>query len=128
MYEADKHFDHKLLNYQHTVFYSISIPSQTFNYATSISRDKKTQNHIALDLDKVLTLKFVRRAAPMLFESEQVQPAISPVTFTAQEAGIYFNAELTTFWNRVLSLKHCDATLKLLGDAMTYDFLANYGK
>ena len=60
----------------------------------------------------------------MTYEPEQVQSAISPNLFTAQEPGISSNAEITNFWNRVSFLKHSDATLMILGTAISYDILA----
>ena len=38
--------------------------------------------------------------------------------FTAQDAGIFSNAELDQFWNRILYSKHSDSTLHLLGKAL----------
>ena len=60
----------------------------------------------------------------MTYEPEQVQSAISPNTSTAQEPGIFSDVELTKFWNCVSLLKHSDATLKILGKAISYDILA----
>ena len=51
----------------------------------------------------------------MLFEAKQVHSAKRPFPFTAHEVGIYSNAQLANFWNRVLFTKHSDTTLKLLG-------------
>ena len=62
----------------------------------------------------------------MIIEPKQFQSAINPNTFSAQEAGTFSNASLTNFWNRVLLTKHCDTTLKLLGKAIWYDFLATF--
>ena len=70
--------------------------------------------------------KTVLRANPKLFKPKQIQIAISPNTFTAQDAGIYSNAKLNNFWNRVLFTKHSDTTLKLLRKAISYDFLASF--
>ena len=60
----------------------------------------------------------------MFFEPKQVQSAINPNILTAQEAGIFYNAESANFWNRVLFTKHSDTTLKLLVEAIAYDLLA----
>ena len=72
--------------------------------------DDNPQNVTALDIDNykhyVLTPKPVLGASSMLHEPKQfVQFAISLTIFTAQEAGIYSNVELTNFWNRVLFRK-----------------------
>ena len=58
-----------------------------------------------------------------MFKPTQIKTTIGPNTFTAQDAGIYSNAELDQFWNRVLFAKHSDTTLQLLGCALTYDFI-----
>ena len=73
----------------------------------------------------VLSLKPVLRGAPTFFESKQVQFARSSNTFTAQEAEFYSNANLTKFWNRAFLTKYSDTTLKLLGKAISYDFLTS---
>ena len=64
----------------------------------------------------------------MLFELKQVQSAVRPNTFTGQEAGLLSNADSTNFWSRVLFTKHSDTTLKLLGKAFSFDFLATFEK
>ena len=64
------------------------------------------------------------RATPMLFKPKQVQSAVRLNTFTAQEAGINSNTELTSFWNPFLFIKQSDNTLMLLRKAISYDFLA----
>ena len=54
-----------------------------------------------------------------MFKPSQIKTTISANTFTAQDAGIYSNADLNQFWNRVVFAKHCDTTLQLLGRALT---------
>ena len=80
------------------------ITRQTFNYAAPISCDNIPRNAIALhaDLDEhyVLTPKPVPRFNPKSFKAKQIQTAISPNTFTAQDNGIYSNAELADFLNQ----------------------------
>ena len=39
--------------------------------------------------------------------------------------GIYSNAELDQFWNRILFSKHSDSTLQLLGKALSYSFISS---
>ena len=113
--------------YQDTVIYFDPITRQSFNYDIPMSCHNNPQNIVSGDLDSdehfVLTLKPVLRATPMLFEPKQVQSAISPNSFAAQEPGIYSNAEKTNFWNRVSFTKDSDSTLKVLGKAISYDFL-----
>ena len=60
----------------------------------------------------------------MFFEPNQVQSAIRPNTFTAQEPGTYSHAEITNFWNCALLTKHSDTTLMRFGKAISYDILA----
>ena len=131
-YEADKRFVRIPLYYQGFVRYIDSKTGQIFNYATPMSCDNNPQNVIALDPDTdkqyVLTPKPVLRAEGMFFETKQSQCAISPNTFTAQKAGIYSNAEITNSWNSVFFTKNSDNTLRLLGKAILYHFLAISGK
>ena len=53
---------------------------------------------------------------------------ITPNTFTAQDAGIYSNAELDQFWNRIFFAKHSDTTLQLLGKSLKYDFITMHNE
>ena len=57
-----------------------------------------------------------------MFKPTQIETTITPITFTAQDACIYSNAELDQFWNRVLFAKHSDTTLQSLGKSLSYDF------
>ena len=60
-----------------------------------------------------------------MFTPSQSKTTIRPKTFTAQDAGIYSNAELDQFWNRILFSKHSDSTLQLLGKALSYSFVSS---
>ena len=71
------------------------ITRQIFGYTTPIFCDIYPQNVLPLDPDK--DEHYVVNTKPVL---RATQSAISRITFTAQEAGSYSNAELTTFWNR----------------------------
>ena len=108
--------------------YNDPLARRLFIYATSISCDKNPQIIKTLDpasdVHFALTTRPVLRATPTLFETNQFQPATNLNTFTAQKAGNCSNAESTDFRNRVLFTKHSDTTLKLLGKALSYDFLA----
>ena len=108
------------------------ITRQIFIYGTPKSCDNNPQKVIALDLDGsehyVLTYKHVLLFTLLLFEPEQVQSAVSPNTFTAQEARDFSNAELTLFWNPVLFTEQTDTTLKPFGNASFCDFLVTSGK
>ena len=60
-----------------------------------------------------------------MFTPSQIKTTIRPNTFTAQDAGIYSNAELDQFWNRILFSKHSDSTLQILGKALSYSFISS---
>ena len=64
------------------------ITVQVRNYAIPISRDNNTQYVMAIDPDTdkhyVLAPQPSLRATPTLSEPKQVQPAMSPHTFTAE--------------------------------------------
>ena len=99
-----------------------------FNYSTLISWDNNPQKVIALDLDTdehyLLTPKPLLRAITRLFEPKQIQSAITPNTFTAQENEIFSNLQSSNFRNRILFTKHSEKTVKLLGNAILYEFSA----
>ena len=129
LYRADKCFDRIPIHYRETILYVDPITRQTFNYATPIECGNNPQNIIELDPDRddgdfhVLTPDPLKREAPQKFRPTQVKTKITPNTFTAQDAGIYSNAKLDQFWNRVLLAKHSDTTLHLLGKSLNYDFI-----
>ena len=101
---------------------------QTFRNATPISCDIDLQNIIALDLDKndhyVATPKPVLRGTPRLLEPKQLLSAMIPKNFTAQETRTNSNAEITNFRSVFPFTKHSGTTLRFLGTATSYDFLA----
>ena len=55
-----------------------------------------------------------------MFTPSQIKTTIRPNIFTARDAGIYSNAELNQFWNRILFSKHSDTTLQLSGKTLSY--------
>ena len=105
------------------------ITRQTYDYATPITCDNIPRNIIELGPDSddqlfyILGPEPITRKAPLMFTPSQVKTTIRPNTFTAQDAGIYSNAELDQFWNRILFSKHSDSTLQLLGKAFSYSFI-----
>ena len=127
LYIADQCYDNIPVNYLDTVIYVDPITRQTFEYANQIPCENNPQNVISLDPDTdqyyVLTPQPNKKDPPLLFEPTQVQTAISPNTFTAQDAGIFSRKELKHFWNRVLFTKHSGNTLQLLGKAISYEFM-----
>ena len=108
--------------------YNFLRSSPTFNYATPIGCGNNPQNIIELDPDSddedfyVLTPEPLKREAPQMFKPTQIK-TITPNTFTTQDAGIYSNAEIDQFWNRVLFAKQSDTTLQLLGKSLSYEFI-----
>ena len=86
------------------------ITKQVFIYETPISCDNNSQNFTACDPENdepyVLIPKPALRAFPLLIGPLPVQSATNPNTFTAQEAAIHSNAELTNSFNRVLFTTH----------------------
>ena len=134
LYKADKCFDRIPIHYRETIMYVDPITRQTFNYATPIECGKNPQNIIELDPDAddgdfyVLTPDPLKREPPQMCKPTQIRTTITPNTFTAQDAGIYSNAELDQFWNRVLFEKHSDTTLQLLGKSLSYDFITMHNE
>ena len=128
-YKADKCFDRIPIHYRETIMYVDPLTRQTFNYATPIDSGNNPQNIIELDPDSddedfyVLTPEPLEREAPQMFEPTQIKTTVTPNTFSAQDAGIFSNAELDQFWNRVLFAKHSDITLPLLGKSLSYDLI-----
>ena len=108
------------------------ITRQTYDYATPITCDNNPRNIIELDPDSddqdfyILGPEPNKRKPPLMFTPSQIKTTIRrPNTFTAQDAGIYSNAELDQFWNRILFSKHSDSTLQLLGKALSYSFISS---
>ena len=107
------------------------ITRQTYDYATPITCDHSPRIFIELDPDSndqdfhIFGPDPIKRKPPLMFTSSQIKTTIRPNTFTAQDAGIYSNAELDLFWNRVVLSKHSDSTLQLLGKALGYSFISS---
>ena len=107
------------------------ITRQTYDNATSIASDNNPRNIIELDRDSdnqdfyILGPELNKRKPPLMFTPSQYKPTIRPNTFTAQDAGIYSNAEFDHFWNRIISSKYSDSTLQLLGKALSYSFISS---
>ena len=95
------------------------ITRQTFDYATPITCDKNLRNIFELDLDShgqdfyIIGPKLSKRKRSLMFTPSQIKTTIRPITFTAQDAGLYSNAELNQFWDRNIFLKHSDSTFQL---------------
>ena len=109
------------------------ITRQTYGYATSIPCDNIPRIIIELDTDidtddqnfYILRPEPIKRIPPLMFTPIRIKTTIRPNTFTAQDAGLYSNAELDQFWNGILFSKHSDTTLQLLGKALSYSNILN---
>ena len=134
LYKADKCFDRIPIHYRETIMYVDPITRQTFNYATPIECGNNPQNIIELDPDAddgdfyVLTPDPLKREPPQMFKPTQIKTTTTPNIFTAQDAGIYSNAELDQLWKRVLFAKHSGTTLQLLGKSLSYDFITMHNE
>ena len=131
LYKADRCFDRIPIHFKDTLMYVDPITRQTYDYATPITCDNNPRNIIELDPDSddqdfyILGPEPIKRKPPLMFTPSQIKTTIRPNTFTAQDAGIYSNAELDQFWNRILFSKHSDSTLQLLGKALSYSFISS---
>ena len=107
------------------------ITKRTYDYATRIACDNNPRNKIELDPDSrdqhfyYLGPEPIKRKPPLMFTPSQIKTTIRPNTFTAQDAGIYSNAELDQLLNRILFSKHSDTTLQLLRKALSYSFISS---
>ena len=107
------------------------ITRQTFDYAIPITCENNPKNIIELDPDSddqgfyILGPEPFKRKPPFMFTPSQIKITIRPNIFTAQDAGIYSNAELDQFWNRILFSKHSDTTLQLLGKSLSNSFTSS---
>ena len=130
LYKADRCFDRIPIHFKDILLYVDPITRQTYDYATPITCDNIPRNVIELDADSddqdfyILGPEPIKRKAPLMFTPSQIKTTIRPNTFTAQDAGIYSNAELDQFWNIYLFFKHSDSTLQLLGKALSYSFIS----
>ena len=107
LYKADRCFDRIPMHFKDTLMYVDPITRQTYDYATPITCDNNPRNIIELDLDSddqdfyILGPEPFKRKHPLMFTPSQIKTTIRPNTLTAQDAGIYSNAELDQFWNRI---------------------------
>ena len=129
LYKADRCFDRIPIHYKDTLMYVDPITRQTYDYATPIPCNKNPRNIIELDPDTddqdffILRPEPIKRKPPLMFTPYQIKTTIRPNIFTAQDAGIYSNAEIDQFWNRILFSKHSDSTPQFLGKAFRYSFI-----
>ena len=124
LYKADRCFDRIPIHFKDTLMYVDHITRQTYDYATPITWDNNLRNIIELDPDSddqdfyILGPEPIKRKPLLMFTPSQIKTTIRPNTFTAQDAGIYSNAELDQFWNRIFFLNililHFNYSVKLL--------------
>ena len=99
LYKADRCFDRIPIHFKDILMYVDPITGQTYDYATPITCDNNPRNNIELDPDSddqdfyILGPEPIKRK-PLMFTPSQIKTTIRPNTFTAQDAGIYSNAEL----------------------------------
>ena len=131
LYKADRCFDRIPIHFKDILMYVDPITRQTYDYATPITCDNNPRNIIELDPDSddqdfyILGPEPIKRKPPLKFTPSQIKTTIRPNTFTAHDAGIYSNAELDQFWNRILFSRHSDSTLQLLGKALSNSFISS---
>ena len=131
LYKADRCFDRIPIHFKDTLMYVDPITRQTYDYATPITCDNNPRKIIELDPDSdnhdfsFLGPEPTKRKPPLMFTPSQIKTTKRSNTFTAQDAGIYSNAELDQFWNRILFSKHSVSTLQLLGKALSSSFIAS---
>ena len=131
LYKADRCFDRIPIHFKDTLMYVDPITRQTYDYATPIECDHTPRNVIELDPDSddqdfyILGLEPNKRKPPLWFTPSQIKTTISPIYFTAQDAGIYSNAELDHFWKRILFSKRSDSTHQLLGKVLSNSFISS---
>ena len=131
LYKADRCFDRIPIHFKDTLMYVDPITRQTYDNATPSTCDNNPRNIIELDPDTddqdfyILGPEPIKRKPPLMFTPSQTKTTIRPNTFTAQDAGIYSNAEPDQFWNRILFSKHSDSTHHLLGKALSYSLISS---
>ena len=100
LYTDDRCFDCIPIHFNDTLMYVDPITKQTYDYATPIACENVSRNIIELILDSVdpdfyiLGPEPTERKPPLMYTPSHIKATIRPNTFTAQEAGIYSNAEL----------------------------------
>ena len=131
LYKADRCFDRIPIHFKENLLYVDPITRQTYDYATPIACDNNPRNNIERDPDSndhhfyILGPEPIKRKPPLMFTPSQIKTTIHRNTFTAQDPGIYSNAELYQIWNRILFSKHSDSTLQVLEEALSYSFISS---
>ena len=131
LYKADRCFDRIPIHFKDPLMYVDPITRQTYDYATPITCDNNPRNIIELEPDSddqdfyILEPEPIKRKPPLMFTPSQIKTTTRPNIFTAQDAGIYSNAELDQFLNRISFSKHSDSTLHLLGKSLSYSFISS---
>ena len=130
MYKADRFFDRIPIHFKNILMYVDPITRQTYDYAAPITCNDNPQNIIELDLNSddqefyIFRPEPLKQKPPLMFTPSQSKITKRPNTFTAQDAGVFSNAELEQFWNRIFFSKHSDKTLQSLGNALSYSYIS----
>ena len=130
LYKADRCFDRLPIHYKDTLMYVQPITRQTYDFATPIPCDNNPRNNIEVNLDTDDQVFYIVRQEPpkmnppIMFTPNQIKTTKRRNTFTAQDAGIYSNAELDQFWNIILFSNHSDTTIQLPRKALRYSFIS----
>ena len=126
LYKTDRCFVRIPLHFKETL-----VTRQTYDCATPIACDNDRRNIIELDPYSddqdfyIFGPEPIKRKPPLVFTPSQIKTTKRSNIFTAQDAGIYSNAELDQFWNRILFSKHSDSTLQLLGKTLSYSIISS---
>ena len=110
LYKADRCFDRIPIHFRDTLMYVDPITRPTYDYATPIACEIISKNIIELDLDSedqdfyIPGPEPIKQKPPLMFTPSQIKTTLRPKTCTAQVAGIYSNAELDQFWNKIFFL------------------------
>ena len=131
LYKTDRCFDRIPIPYKDTLKYVDPITRQIYDFGTPIPCDSNPRNITELDpvtddqYFYIVRPESIKRKRPLIFTTNQFKTTIRPNTFTAEDAGIYSNAEPDKFWNRILFSKHSDTKLQVLGKTLSYSFISS---
>ena len=73
---------------------------------------------------KFIDLNQLNKNYHWLFTPAEIRTTIRSITITAQDAGIYSNAELDQISKRIRFAKHSDTTLQILGKTLSYSLIS----
>ena len=105
-YKPDRCFDRFPIHFKDTLMYVDPITRQTYDYATPIACDSNPRIiELVPDSDNqdfyILGQGPIKRKPPLRFTPSQIKCTLRPNSFKTQVVGMYSNAELDQFWNRI---------------------------